>query len=180
MTASMSVDRYCTHCGALLSRKWLATELRERDVCAVCHHVTYDNPKVLVAGIVYWRDEIILCRRAMDPAKGRWCVPMGYLEKGETLEEAISRELHEETQLEIPPHLMELYAICSLPLIGQVHVVYRTRLLSAPALVANKESFEVRLFSEPAIPMAEVAFADLLQEPFKQFFHQLRRGRFEV
>ena len=154
--------------------------MRERDVCAVCHHVHYENPKVLVAGIIHWREEILLCKRAAEPAKGRWCVPMGFLEKGETLEEAVARELYEETHLTVPPTDFSLYAISSLPHIDQVHVIYRAKLLSAPTPIADKESTEVRLFSESKLPTAELAFLELLRDPFISFFRQLRQDRFQV
>jgi ADP-ribose pyrophosphatase YjhB (NUDIX family) len=180
LLAPVTAERYCTQCGHLLSRKWLATETRERDVCLACNHVHYGNPKVLVAGIIYWRDQIVLCRRAADPARGLWSVPMGYLEMGETLEEAISRELYEETRLKVPAGLMKLYAVCSLPHIDQVHAVYRAKLTCEPRPIADNESTEVRLFSEANLPVAELAFVDLLREPFMTFFRQLRERRFKV
>ena len=154
--------------------------MRERDICLACHHIQFDNPKVLVAGIVYWRDEILLCKRAIEPAKGRWCVPMGYLENGETLEEAVSRELYEETRLVVSPKAMSLYAVCSLPLIDQVHIVFRTMLASVPMPIANTESTEIRLFSESNLPIADLAFVEMLRDPFTTFFSQLRADRFQV
>jgi len=177
---SATAALYCSHCGHVLSRQWLVSEMRERDVCAACHHVHYENPKVLVAGIIHWRDEILLCKRAAEPAKGRWCVPMGFLEKGETLEEALARELYEETRLVVPPTAFALYAISSLPHIDQVHVVYRAKLISAPTPIANKESTEVRMFSESKLPVAELAFIEQLRDPFISFFRQLRDDRFQV
>ncbi len=163
-----------------MSSGWVAGEERTRDVCLRCGRIHYDNPKVLVGIIVHWRDRIVLCRRATDPAKGCWNVPMGFLEQGESLEEAGVRELREETGLHVAADALSLCTVCSLPYLDQVHMVYRAELFTQPIFVAGEESLEVQLFSEADLPFPEIAYADLLTDQFHHFFRQLRNKNFQV
>jgi ADP-ribose pyrophosphatase YjhB (NUDIX family) len=171
---------FCTLCGQRLIRRWLEVEARERDVCGSCHAVHYENPKVLVACFMYWRDRIILCRRAEEPGKGYWYPPVGYVEAGETLEEAAARELREEVGLEVPPSRMMLYDVASLPHINQIYVSYRAELTSEPNLTPGKEVLEAGLFSESDVPLGRLAFEDIAVGVLRAFFRRLQSGHFPV
>ena len=70
---------------------------RERDTCESCGRIFYQSSKIVVVCIPEWQGRILLCRRAIEPRRGHWCLPGGYLETGETLEEGASREVYEET-----------------------------------------------------------------------------------
>jgi ADP-ribose pyrophosphatase YjhB (NUDIX family) len=177
---SKTMARFCSLCGQRTRLQRVPPETRAREVCVGCGLVHYDNPKVLVAAILYWHHEIVLCRRASEPAKGRWTIPMGFLETGETLEEAVAREVEEETGLLVPAHALALYALCSLPHIDQVHVVYRAKLTSLPTPAPGDECLEVKLFSETTLPFTEIAFADALRNPIHVFFQNLQRNEFPV
>jgi ADP-ribose pyrophosphatase YjhB (NUDIX family) len=171
---------FCTRCGRPLIRQWLEVDARERDVCGSCHSVHYENPKVLVACMIYWKDQIILCRRATDPAKGYWYPPTGFVEAGETLEEAAARELQEEVGLEVPPYRMTLYGVVSLPHINQIYVAYRAELSAQPKLTPGKEVLEAALFTEAEIPLRQLAFNDIAVGSLKTFFLRLRSGNFPI
>jgi len=84
---------FCMSCGCRLTKRWIQSDLRDRDVCPACSTVHYDNPKVVVSCICYWEQRILLCKRGIEPGKGLWDVPRGFVESGETLEEAATREL---------------------------------------------------------------------------------------
>jgi ADP-ribose pyrophosphatase YjhB (NUDIX family) len=171
---------FCSRCGRLLQRQWLAVDGRERDVCGSCHSVHYKNPKVLVACLIYWNGKIVLCRRATDPAKGYWYPPTGFVEAGETLEEAAARELQEEAGLEVPASQLTLYGVVSLPHINQIYVAYRAGLSAEPQLAPGKEALEAALFSEAEVPLRQLAFNDIAVGFISTFFLRLRSGSFPI
>lgn len=129
-------------------------EDRERRVCNSCGFIDYVNPKI-VAGVVAHRDgRILLCRRAIEPRKGFWTLPAGFMELGESVEDGACREAREEACAEL--ELEGLLGLYSIPRIGQVQVFFRARLMNEPA--AGPESLEVGLFGWDDIPWPELAF----------------------
>lgn len=91
--------RFCPICAGNLIREVIEERLRLR--CQKCGEIHYENPKPSVALLCRnERGEILLALRNVDPAAGRWCLPGGFLEMGETVEQAALRELKEETGLE--------------------------------------------------------------------------------
>ena len=128
---------------------------RERLVCTDCGYIAYDNPKIVVGSVVRHEDRYLLCRRAIDPRKGYWTLPAGYLELGESTEAGAMREAWEEARARIG--LDGLLAIYSIQHLSQVQLIYRARLLDA-AIAAGPESLEVRLFRWDEIPWADIAF----------------------
>jgi ADP-ribose pyrophosphatase YjhB (NUDIX family) len=129
-------------------------EDRERRVCTSCGFIDYVNPRI-VAGVVAHRDgAILLCKRAIDPRKGFWTLPAGFMELGESVEEGAMREAREEACAELA--LEGLLGVYSIPRIGQVQMFFRARLINEPA--AGPESLEVALFRWDNIPWPELAF----------------------
>jgi len=126
-----------------------------RDVCDTCGFVHYVNPKIVVGSIVRQDDKILLCRRAIEPRKGYWTLPAGYMEKGETTEEGAKREAHEEALAHIRIH--DLLAVYNIPRISQVQLMYRAS-LSVPGVSAGPESLEVAFFAWDEIPWEDLAF----------------------
>ncbi len=135
---------------------------RERLICADCGHIAYENPKVVVGSVVVSGDAILMCRRAIEPRRGFWTLPAGYLEHGETLEEGAAREALEEAQADIV--LDGILGVFSISRIGQVQVIFRARFASpeAPRFAAGPESLEVVLFSWSEIPRGEIAFPSVV------------------
>jgi ADP-ribose pyrophosphatase YjhB (NUDIX family) len=130
-------------------------EDRERAICAHCGFIDYRNPKIVVGSVAAFEGRILLCRRAIDPRKGYWTLPAGYLELGETAEEGALREAREEAGAEL--RIDRLLAVYSVPRIGQVQLIFRA-LLENPALAPGSESLEARLFEFADIPWPEIAF----------------------
>jgi len=124
-------------------------------VCGRCGHIHYTNPKIVVGSVVTHEEHILLCRRAIEPRKGYWTLPAGFLEEHETPEDGARREAREEACADIV--LDALLAVYSVPHISQVQLIYRGR-LPAPDFAAGPESEEVRLFSWDEIPWNELAF----------------------
>jgi ADP-ribose pyrophosphatase YjhB (NUDIX family) len=126
----------------------------ERYVCGDCGHIYYSNPKIVVGSVVVEDGKILLCRRAIEPRKGFWTLPAGFLEEHETPEDA-RREAKEEADCEIV--LDALLAVYSVPRISQVQLIYRGR-LKTPRFAPGAESLEVALFAWEDIPWTELAF----------------------
>jgi ADP-ribose pyrophosphatase YjhB (NUDIX family) len=131
---------------------------RERLVCAACGYVAYDNPKVVVGSVVVADGAVLLCRRAIEPRRGFWTLPAGYLELNETLEEGAAREAMEEAQAAIA--LDGILAVFNIARLGQVQVIFRARFAdpALPHFAAGPESQEVGLYAWDAIPWDAIAF----------------------
>jgi ADP-ribose pyrophosphatase YjhB (NUDIX family) len=131
---------------------------RERMICADCGHIDYQNPKVVVGTVVALDGKVLMCRRAIEPRRGFWTLPAGYLELGETLEEGAAREAMEEATAAIS--LDGILAVFSVARIGQVQVIFRGRFShpDRPQFASGPESLEVALFDWDEIPWSDVAF----------------------
>jgi ADP-ribose pyrophosphatase YjhB (NUDIX family) len=131
---------------------------RERNVCADCGFVAYENPKVVVGSVVVADSKVLMCRRAIEPRKGFWTLPAGYMELGETVEEGAAREAMEEAGADIA--IDGVLGVFSIARIGQVQVIFRARFGGdgVPRFAAGPESLEVALFSWDEIPWDRIAF----------------------
>jgi ADP-ribose pyrophosphatase YjhB (NUDIX family) len=127
----------------------------QRLVCPECGYIAYENPKVIVGSVCHWEDRVLLCRRAIEPRKGLWTLPAGFLELHETTTEGARREAMEEANAGI--EIDGLLAVYSIPRIGHVQLIYRARLTS-PEVAPGLESEEVALFRWDEIPWEELAF----------------------
>lgn len=150
--------RHCSACGAAIETRIPEGDQRPRQVCPACGLVHYVNPKLVVGSLPVWNDQVLLCRRAIEPRRGFWTLPAGFMETGETLAEAAIRETEEEACARI--ELQGLQTIVNIPHIAQVHVIYRARLLDAD-FSPGEESLETRLFAEHEIPWGEIAFRSM-------------------
>lgn len=128
---------------------------RERLTCPDCGFVAYENPKIVVGSVVDVAGEVLLCRRAIEPRRGFWTLPAGYMEMAETVAEGAAREAWEEARARIA--LEGVLAIYSIARLGQVQVIFRAS-LAEPGFGAGPESLEVRLFAWEDIPWGEIAF----------------------
>lgn len=126
-----------------------------RAVCDRCGFISYDNPKIVVGSVVSFGGKILLCRRAIEPSRGLWTIPAGYMEHGETPEEGARREAYEEATAAI--RIEALLAIYSIERIGQVQLIYRA-CLDAAHFAPGPESEAVRLFDPADVPWPDLAF----------------------
>ncbi|HUZ65988.1 MAG TPA: NUDIX hydrolase [Acetobacteraceae bacterium] len=132
-------------------------DTRERLICPDCGHVAYENPKVVVGSVVSDQGRVLLCRRAIEPRRGLWTLPAGYLELGETVEEGAAREAAEEACARI--EIEGILGVFSISRIGQVQVIFRARFATTPPVfAAGPESQEVGLFEWERIPFDRIAF----------------------
>lgn len=128
----------------------------ERLVCGRCGFIDYRNPKIVIGSVATHEGRVLLCRRAIEPRRGYWTLPAGFLELGESAEEGARREAMEEANAAI--EIERLLAVYSVPRIGQVQIIFRARLAS-PAIAPGVESLEVAIFDWADIPWPDIAFS---------------------
>ena len=147
--------KYCSVCGAQVSRRIPDGDTLARYVCDACGEVHYQNPKIVAGCIVTWEDKILLCKRAIEPRYGLWTIPAGFMELGETTNEAAARETMEEACA--TAEIDNLFAVYNIPHVSQVYIIFKAH-LNAPKFAAGEESLETQLFSVDEIPWDEMAF----------------------
>jgi ADP-ribose pyrophosphatase YjhB (NUDIX family) len=139
---------YCLLCGTALEAR--LHEDRDRPTCPSCGFVHYLDPKVAVAVVLGDAHGVLLGRRCIDPGKGRWSFPAGYVNRGEALEEAAVREVLEEFQVTIRlTGLVGVYSERGEPV---VLVVYAGEIEAGQPLPDGREVGEVRRFPLDALP----------------------------
>ena len=166
--------KHCRACGTLVAYVVPADDNRERAVCPACSTVHYENPLNVVGTLPTWGEQVLLCKRAIEPRHGLWTLPAGFLELGETTAEGALRETDEEAGAQI--ELGSLFTLLNVVRVGQLHLFYLAAMTS-PALNPGSETLEARLFREDEIPWDEIAFRTV-RETLRYFFDDRRRGRF--
>ncbi|WP_367598067.1 NUDIX hydrolase [Pseudomonas fulva] len=146
---------FCSACGQPVIEQIPQGDTRLRYVCPACHTIHYQNPNVVAGVLPTHGSRVLLCRRAIEPRRGFWTLPAGFMENGETLDQAARRETVEEACARVGS--MTLYQLFDLPHINQVHVFFRAELADL-AFAVGVESLEVRLFEEHEIPWDALAF----------------------
>jgi len=165
---------YCSACGKSVSRKIPPGDNLPRFVCEFCQAIHYHNPKIVAGCIPEWEDQVLLCRRAIEPKSGLWTYPAGFMEIGEGTEQAAMRETLEEAQAQVT--ITRLHSVLSLPHIGQVYMTFIGR-LKKKEFGAGFESLDARLFSREAIPWDEIAFP-VVKEALRRYVEDATRGEF--
>lgn len=167
---------YCSNCGARVTLRVPPGDNLPRYVCDACQIIHYQNPKIVAGCIPEWDGRILLCRRAIEPRHGLWTLPAGFMENGETTEQAAAREALEEATVDI--EILDLYSVFSIPHVSQVFMMFRGRMRNA-SFAAGPESLEVRLFGEEEIPWDEIAFKTV-KETLRYYFEDRRAGSFRM
>ena len=152
--------RFCHQCGGNVLLRHVEAEHRDRLICESCGMVHYLNPRVVAAAVpeidgAGGPRRLLLMRRALEPRRGAWTMPGGFVDVGESTEEAALRESDEEVGL--PLELISLLGVYSRPAVGIVVVVYRARALREEARIGD-EALEARWFTADTIPWDELAF----------------------
>jgi ADP-ribose pyrophosphatase YjhB (NUDIX family) len=168
--------KHCRACGNTTSYRVPADDNRERAVCGQCGEIHYENPINVVGTVPVWQDQVLLCRRNIEPRRGLWTLPAGFLELGESTAEGALRETDEEAGARI--ELEGLFTVLNVVRVGQVHFFYRARLQDT-AFAPGPETIEAQLFREDEIPWEEIAFRTV-RDTLRHYFEDRRRGVFEV
>jgi ADP-ribose pyrophosphatase YjhB (NUDIX family) len=167
--------KHCRACGSEVRYRIPDADNRDRATCIVCATVHYENPVNVVATLPVWQGEqVLLCRRAIEPRRGLWTLPGGFMELGETTEQGALRETVEEAGARV--ELEGLYTLLNVVRVGQVHFFYRARLLDLD-FAPGEETLEAQLFREEEVPWDEIAFRTT-KTTLEHFFADRRRGAF--
>ena len=165
---------FCSDCGEKVSLSIPDGDNVPRYVCDACGTIHYQNPKMVVGCIPEWGDQILLCRRAIEPRYGLWTLPAGFMENGETAAAGAARETLEEAGARVT--IDQLYTFLNLPNINQIYVMFRGTMLDLD-FAAGTESLEVKLFGEAEIPWKELAFRTI-KVTLEKYFEDRKNGSF--
>jgi len=168
--------KFCSECGQTVTARIPSGDTRSRFICDHCETIHYQNPRIVAGVLATHKRHVLLCRRAIEPRIGYWTLPAGYMENGETTEEAALRETWEEARASMQGQ--ELYMLFNLPHINQVYMFFRGELADLD-FSAGEESLEVKLFSEEEIPWSELAFPTV-GKTLKQYFIDRQSNHFPV
>ena len=146
---------FCSHCGQPVTLRVPEGDHRPRYVCTACGTIHYQNPRIVAGCVPEHEGRILLCRRAIEPRRGYWTIPAGFMENGETTQDAARRESMEEALADV--EIGSLLAVVHVLHANQVHVMFRAR-LPRPEFGAGAESLESMLCTEEQIPWPEIAF----------------------
>ena len=150
---------YCPYCGVELETRYVFGD--DRRVCPQCAFVQFKDPKVAVIGFVTVGDEILLIRRGVEPAKGQWALPGGYMDAGEMPRGALSRELREEVGIDVHPgEFLDIFPFAKTSRIaGGIVIAYRVDLAcDTPPDVQHQDDVDAaEWFSMDRLPK-QIAF----------------------
>ena len=179
--APLSQIHHCRNCGSKVAHRLPDDgDKRVRAICPACGTVHYENPLMVVGTVPYTADgRVLLCQRAIEPRKGYWTLPAGFMELGETASQGAMRETAEEAGASI--ELGALFSLISVPRVGQVHLFYLAQLQSEAFAPDPSETQAVRLVSAAelaaTIQWDNIAFTTV-RLTLKHFFADFARGQF--
>ena len=146
---------FCSACGQPVTLKTPDGDHLPRYVCTACGVVHYENPRIIAGCVIETDGKLLLCKRAIEPRRGYWTAPAGFMENGESVQHAAAREAMEEALAHV--RIGSLLAIVNVLRAHQVHIMFRAT-LSEPGFGVGPESLETQLYEESAIPWPDIAF----------------------
>lgn len=169
-TEKLTLIKFCTACGSPTKERIPEDDDHVRSVCTNCGQVHYINPKMVVGCIPEKDGKILLCKRNIEPRKGFWTLPAGFLEDRESVQDGAARETLEETRAKI--EIVSPYRLFNITFVSQIYFMFRAK-LDSENFGPTKESTEVRLFDEADIPWNEIAFR-VIEKTLEHYFEDRR------
>jgi ADP-ribose pyrophosphatase YjhB (NUDIX family) len=146
----------------------------KRYYCPECDTIFYTNPNVVVGALCIRNEKILMAKRNINPRKGLWTLPAGFMENAETLQDGALRETFEETGSKAKVKMP--YTLFSLPHINQIHMFFLADLLDED-FGPTSESSEVRLFTIDEILWDEIAFPTVTKT-LKYYIEDLEKDNY--
>ncbi len=162
--------RYCPRCGGSLDKRIVKDNEPARLVCQACSFIFYQDPKVVAATIFVLEGGIVLLKRGVEPALGKWVFPGGYVDRNEAVPDAAVRETKEESSLDVK--LGPLLNVYSYTRSAHVIIVYAAEIIGGTLAPAD-ECEEAQIFLPNEIPWDELAFdstRDALRDYIELYF----------
>lgn len=169
---------YCPECGGPLLRHVVGGEIRNHWFCQRCEALHHDYPRVVVTTFVACENRLLWVQRGLQPQQGKWAIPGGFLEEGETLAEGAAREVQEEAGIVLPPEQLQLYMTGSITFINQIYIGFRAAVENDVCL-PGVESMACRFFTRRECPWEEVAYPQV-NDSIRQAYDDLESGCFDV
>ncbi|TCK04930.1 NUDIX hydrolase [Marinobacterium mangrovicola] len=167
---------YCSQCGESVEIGIPPGDNRERHICPACGTIHYHNPRIIAGCLPVYGDKVLLCKRAIEPRLGYWTLPAGFMENGESTEDAARRETREEACTEV--QMQSLYTLTSILHVNQVQMIYLAQ-MPEPTFGPSEESLEVELFSEEEIPWDQLAF-ETIRMVLNLYFEDRKKQHFPL
>lgn len=170
--------RFCSHCGGELEARPRGHRQHPVCYCEECQQVFYQHPKLLVACFINCGNKLLWMRRALEPQKGFWAIPAGFMESGESLSTAAARELLEETGVKIDPEQLQLYMVGSITFISEVYIAFHATVSNENCCIGD-EAQDVQFFSREEFPWQDVAYPEA-NNSIIQAYDNIDSGEFEI
>jgi ADP-ribose pyrophosphatase YjhB (NUDIX family) len=168
------IVEYCTLCGAGVEQRIPPGDEHPRYICKTCGNIHYQNPKLVVGCIPEYQGRILLCKRDIEPRRGKWTLPAGFLENGETVREGALRETYEEARVRVK--IIAPFRLFDLAFVNQLYLMFRAS-ISVPNFSSTPESSEVRLVLEKDIPWDDIAFP-VIERTLQHYFRDRIKGAY--
>lgn len=169
--------RFCPKCAGPLAVREVEGEQRNHKVCRRCGALHVDSPKIVAKCFVFYGKRLLWARRGIEPRRGLWAIPGGFLESGETLMEGATRELREETGICLEVDQLHFYFIGSVTFVNQIHIAFRAT-VESDFCQPGIESLECRFFTREESPWDALAYPEA-KDAMVQAYHDLDRGTFK-
>ena len=174
----MSDFNFCSECAGPLLPHSVAGERRKHLYCHRCLAPRYDFPMIVVTSFVACGQKLLWVQRELEPQRGKWAIPGGFLENDETLAQGAARELREEAGVDIPASELQLYMMGTITFINQVYVGFRAK-VDSEFCSGGLESMDCRFFTRDECPWEEVAYPQV-NDSILQAYSDLETGTFDV
>jgi 8-oxo-dGTP diphosphatase len=169
------VCTYCPNCGRKLLVSFI--EGRERKNCKSCGFIDYKNPLPCVSIIGIKEGKIALIKRGIEPSKGEWAPPSGFIESDEKPEEAAIRELYEETSLK--GEVIELLGVHSqyTDIYGNLVIIIFLVKITGGEIKAGDDALDAKFFDLEDLPEMNQDFYKIAIKKAKDFIINPYRGK---
>lgn len=164
--------KFCSACGQPVVHTVPDGDHLPRYVCKACGVIHYENPRVIAGCVIETHGKLLLCKRAIEPRRGFWTTPAGFLENGESVQHGAAREAMEEALANV--QIGSLLSIVNVLRAHQVHITFRAT-LREPGFGVGPESLETQLYEESDIPWPEIAFLSV-EFALRRYLEDRRAG----